>query len=291
MSKNTNINSLALLTKAVTLLAFLFTSSLALANSCADDYWTDGQWYDVGDTVEYDGDVYAAIYDNPGYNPVISTWFWEWTSAAGSCGFQREESNCVSNRWTDGQWYDTGDKVEYNGDVYRATFGNPGYEPDVSTYFWDWLSPNDASCNAQEELPPSNVGTGNDCGTQWHSANITTFSSYPDPNEFECPTAANCPWMGMFKGLDDRQSDSWVRQNNIIAVHSKDYEWLKGKTLKIKQGNREINATVLDECSDSDCAGCCSTNMGNKDTLIDLERYTMKRFGSHSGAVEWQICN
>ena len=286
MSKNTNINSLALLTKAVTLLAFLFTSSLALANSCADDYWTDGQWYDVGDTVEFDGNVYAAVYDNPGYNPVISTWFWDWKASAGSCAYQREDSYCVSNKWVDGKWYSAGDKVAYNGQVYRAAFGNPGYDPDISTYYWDWLATNDASCNG-----PANPGNGGDCGTQWHSANITTFSSYPDPNEFECPTWDNCPWMGMFKALDDRQSDAWVRQNNIIAVHSKHYEWLKGKTLKIKQGNREINATVLDECSDSDCAGCCSTNMGNKDTLIDLERYTMKRFGSHSGAVEWQICN
>lgn len=286
MSNNTNINLLTTLAKAITLLTFFFTSSIALANSCADDYWTDGQWYDVGDTVEYDGDIYAAVYDNPGYNPVISTWFWDWNASAGSCGYQREESNCVSNRWTDGQWYDAGDKVEYNGDVYRAVFGNPGYDPEISTYYWDWLSTNDASCNT-----PRNIGSGNDCGTQWYTANITYYSSYPDSNESQCRTADACPWMGLFKGLDGKQSSSWVRQNNIIAVHSKHYEWLKGKTLKIKQGNREINATVLDECNDSDCAGCCTTNMGNKDTLIDLERYTMKRFGSHSGAVEWQICN
>jgi hypothetical protein len=298
MKEKTTNNIRTTLAKTVALFTMLLVSSITFANDCAHDYWTDGQWYDVGDTVEFDGDIYVAVNDNPGYSPAGSPWFWDWkASAASSCSYHvrdlSSESSCVNNSWTDGQWYGVGDRVSYDGDIYVAKFGNPGYNPTISTYFWDWQSTNDTSCNSipHDVDTGNNVGTGNDCGTQWHSANITTFSSYPDPNEFECPDAANCPWMGMFKAIDDRQSSSWVEQNNIIAVHSKDYEWLKGKTIKIKQGSREINATVYDECNDSDCNGCCSTNMGNKDTLIDLERYTMKRFGSHSGAVEWQICD
>ncbi len=287
MREKTTNNVRTTLAKIVVLFTMLFVSNITFANDCAHDYWTDGQWYDAGDTVEFDGNVYVAVHNNPGYNPVVSHWFWDWkATAASSCSYhvrdEYNESNCVTNSWAYGEWYDVGDRVNHDGSIYVAKRGNPGYNPTTSAYYWDWQAVNDASCN--------NVGRGGDCGTQWHTANITTFSSYPDSNEFECRTADTCPWMGMFKAIDDRQSASWVQQNNIIAVHSNHYEWLKGKTIKIKQGTKEIDATVLDECNDSDCNGCCSANMGNKTTLIDLERYTMKRFGSNSGAVEWQIC-
>lgn len=287
----TNNNLASPLLKALTLLTFLFASSITLANSCADDYWADGQWYDEGDTVEFNGDIYTAANDNPGYNPEASPWYWDWQSTAGSCGYQRKiDTSCVNTPWTDGQWYDAGDKVSFDGSTYIATVDNPGYNPTISTFFWNWVTSNDATCNNNAAAPADHAGG------QWHTANITTFSSYPDPNEFECPTAENCPWMGQFKALPEKKSASWVQNNNIVAVHSDDYEWLKGKNVCIQQnkedgGVREIKAKVVDSCDDSDCAGCCSTNRGNKDTLIDLERYTMKRFGSHSGEVKWKICN
>ncbi len=289
MLKNTNNKVLSALAKILALLALLVTSNITIANNCAYDYWTDGQWYDTGDTVEYDGDIYAAVYDNPGYHPVISSWFWDWQSTAGTCSYQDSDDNsCVDNDWIDGQWYNRGDKVKYNGTNYIAVVGNPGYNPTISTYFWDWHSTNDASC---DQVETRNEVSGGDCGTQWHSANLTYYSSYPDPNASECRSAAECPWMGQFKGLADKKSEAWVKQNNIIAVHSRDYEWLKGKTLKIKQGSKEINATVYDECSDSDCNGCCSTNLGSENFLIDMEKNAMLRFGTYFGSVKWQICD
>lgn len=226
MLKIKHNNFLSTSLKTITLFILLISSNLTLANDCSQNAWVNNQAYKTGDMVEYDGNVYTAIYDNPGYNPAKSSWFWKLHTTAQNCNKQ------------------TGvDKISQ------------------------------------------------DCGTEWRSANLTYYSSYPDPNDFECRTASECPWMGKFKGVQDKQPESWVKQNNIIAVHSRDYEWLKGKTIKIKQDEKEINATVYDECSDADCKGCCSANLGNENFLIDMEKNTMLRFGNHYGSVQWQICD
>ena len=52
----------------------------------------------------------------------------------------------------------------------------------------------------------------------------------------------------------------------------------------------EIFVKVLDLCSDSDCNGCCTNNLGGDGYLIDIEKYTMQRFGSGSGEVNFQVC-
>ncbi|WP_425583303.1 glycoside hydrolase family 19 protein [Streptomyces luteosporeus] len=40
--------------------------------------WVAGTWYPTGTVVRYtDGHYYIAEHDNPGYDPVISTWYWD----------------------------------------------------------------------------------------------------------------------------------------------------------------------------------------------------------------------
>ncbi|RLV04393.1 chitinase [Streptomyces griseocarneus] len=40
--------------------------------------WTAGTWYPAGTVVRYtNGQYYKASHDNPGYDPVISTWYWD----------------------------------------------------------------------------------------------------------------------------------------------------------------------------------------------------------------------
>ncbi|MFF7652256.1 glycoside hydrolase family 19 protein [Streptomyces sp. NPDC007983] len=46
--------------------------------ACSYPDWVAGKWYATGDIVRYtDGRYYRAEHDNPGYDPVISTWYWE----------------------------------------------------------------------------------------------------------------------------------------------------------------------------------------------------------------------
>ncbi len=49
------------------------------SGACESETWQAGTSYGIGDVVYYaaDGGYYVAEHANPGYDPVISTWFWE----------------------------------------------------------------------------------------------------------------------------------------------------------------------------------------------------------------------
>jgi hypothetical protein len=147
-------------------------------------------------------------------------------------------------------------------------------------------------------------GSGGADGVEWRPANLTWYTSWPaccpesdnyDPSAdtTECEVYNGCTWAGYFAGVDGRQSASWVEANNIAAVHSDDFDTYRGKTLRLRQGDRQIDVTVYDMCSDNDCDGCCTQNASRVSPpfLIDLESYTKERFGSGSGTVEWYCVN
>jgi chitodextrinase len=44
--------------------------------TCNYPNWAAGTWYPAGSIVRFNGSYYIAEHDNPGYDPTISTWFW-----------------------------------------------------------------------------------------------------------------------------------------------------------------------------------------------------------------------
>lgn len=126
-----------------------------------------------------------------------------------------------------------------------------------------------------------------DDGLEWRTANLTTFTSYPEPGSEECEEFNGCTWAGHFAFVDGQMPESWVMSHDIAAVHAKDAGQYALKTLRVRQDGRQIDVTVYDMCSDSDCDGCCTANSAQTGFLIDLEKYTMERFGSYHGIVEW----
>jgi hypothetical protein len=128
------------------------------------------------------------------------------------------------------------------------------------------------------------------CEPTWYSAQLTHYESYPAPGSEECIAYNGCTWAGRFYGLENKMPLSWVKANNIVSVHMKDWSWLGLKTLKLRQGGKEILVKVYDACADSDCDGCCTQNLAGKKHLIDIEKFTMGRFGSGQGEVEFQVC-
>ncbi|MFI0815526.1 glycoside hydrolase family 19 protein [Streptomyces sp. NPDC021098] len=63
--------------------------------ACSYPDWGAGKWYVTGDIVRYtDGRYYRAEHDNPGYDPVISTWYWEPydCGSGGNAGFVVSEA-------------------------------------------------------------------------------------------------------------------------------------------------------------------------------------------------------
>ena len=135
---------------------------------------------------------------------------------------------------------------------------------------------------------PVDPGDPGDDDAEWHTANLTWFTSYPDPGSPECEDFNGCMWAGYFAFLDQQMSEDWVASHDIAAVHSDHADQYALKTLRIRQDDREIDVTVYDMCSDSDCDGCCTDNMSETGFLIDIESYTMERFGSGWGVVEWR---
>jgi len=123
----------------------------------------------------------------------------------------------------------------------------------------------------------------------WRKANLTWYTSYPDPGSEECIKYSGCEWSGQFAALPSKMPESWVKANNIASVHSKDFAAYKLHTLRLRQGTHQIDVKVYDMCADSDCSGCCTANSKSTGFLLDIEKYTAERFGANSGIVEW-VC-
>jgi hypothetical protein len=123
----------------------------------------------------------------------------------------------------------------------------------------------------------------------WRRANLTNFTSYPEPGSDECDNFNGCMWAGRFAFVNGQQTEDWVSQHNIVAVHERDADEYKLKKLRLRQDGRELDVTVYDECADSDCSGCCTNNAnrGGIGFLIDIESYTMEKFGSGDGVVDF----
>lgn len=124
--------------------------------------------------------------------------------------------------------------------------------------------------------------------TVWYQANLTWYTSWPEPGSEECIEYNGCTWAGYFAGVDGQMTEEWVKEHNIIAVHEKDWKKYKLKTFRLRMNGSTIDAVVYDMCSDSDCDGCCTENAGEIGFLIDIEKYTRERFdGNGDGVVEW----
>ncbi len=127
--------------------------------------------------------------------------------------------------------------------------------------------------------------------TVWNKATLTWYTSWPEPGSEECEDYNGCTWAGWFAGLEDQQTEQWVSEHNIIAIHEKDWNKYKLKTFRLRQNGRTIDAVVYDMCSDSDCDGCCTKNAGQLGFLIDIESYSCERLTGDKegcdGVVEW----
>lgn len=136
------------------------SSAPASGGSCPN--WAAGTFYQVGAVVRYNNAFYRAKNENPGYDPIISTWFWEpvascpggTTSSSSSAG---NNGSCAA--WVAGRNYYAGNTVSYNGSFFRAKYDNPGYDPLISTWFWEPTSSCNGSGNSSSSTP-TNPGTG-----------------------------------------------------------------------------------------------------------------------------------
>ena len=144
------------------------------------------------------------------------------------------------------------------------------------------------SSSSVENVAESSSSESVVADTVWHQANLTWYTSWPEPGSEECIEYNGCTWAGYFAGVEGQMTEEWVKEHNIIAVHEKDWKKYKLKTFRLRMNGSTIDAVVYDMCSDSDCDGCCTENAGDIGFLIDIEKYTRERFdGNGDGVVEW----
>ncbi|ABT16651.1 hypothetical protein ATCV1_Z517R [Acanthocystis turfacea chlorella virus 1] len=165
--------------------------------------------------------------------------------------------------------------------------------------------------SAAPKPSPSPSGGGCPSGG-WKDAWGSVYTSYPAPGSKEWDEYSGGKYLGLFAYINGKKSEDWVKSNNIASVfNSKNgrndnemkknyagkYIWVRNK----KNGNC-MKVQIVDTCGDGDCKGCCTrnANKSNSGMLIDLEKYTAKRFyGSgyyeNNGepanfeALEWQF--
>ncbi len=104
----------------------------------------------------------------------------------------------------------------------------------------------EAATNVKVLTPGCETSASGDGGALfWRRANLTNFTSYPEPGSDECINYNGCLWEGQFGTLNGKQPEAWVRANNIVAVHSRHFAQYKLRTLRLKQGTNKSTSRSM----------------------------------------------
>ena len=111
----------------------------ASAATCASS-WSSSTAYQGGAAVSYNGHNWTAKWWTQNETPGGSSGVW---ADQGTCGggTTPPPTDCNYPNWAAGHPYATGDVVRYtDGNLYRAEHDNPGYDPVISTWYWEPFS-------------------------------------------------------------------------------------------------------------------------------------------------------
>jgi predicted chitinase/chitodextrinase len=138
--------------------AVLPMSASSAAEACVAAY-NNSAVYTGSQRASYNGRNWTAKWWTQGEAPSTGgTGVW---ADNGACGGGTtpppNTGNCNHPNWAAGTWYPAGSIVKYtNGGYYRAKNENPGYDPVISTWYWEPFS-----CNGGGTTTPPPVGSGN----------------------------------------------------------------------------------------------------------------------------------
>ena len=136
-------------------LAAILPATTASAAACAAP-WQSSAVYTGGATVSHNGRNWLAKWWTQNEAPPGTSGVW---ADQGACGTSTPPpgGTCNYPNWVAGSWYATGNIVRYtNGLYYIAEHDNPGYDPTISTWYWDPYT-----CSGQPPSttnPPTNPG-------------------------------------------------------------------------------------------------------------------------------------
>jgi len=120
---------------------------------CTAPNWAEDVAYSTGAVVNYGGKSYKCLQPHtsqPGWTPAAVPALWQETGTCSGSGSTTTTTSttagsggaggggsCSYPAWQQGYNYHTGDIVIFNGSSYIAEHDNPGYDPTISTWFWD----------------------------------------------------------------------------------------------------------------------------------------------------------
>jgi chitinase len=139
----------------------------ASASDCATKY-SSSSVYTGGATVSYNSRNWSAKWWTQGEAPSTGgSGVWADKGACGGGGNpppppttpSPNPGNCTYAAWKAGTNYPAGSIVKYtNGKFYKASHENPGYDPVISTWFWDPFTCGNGGGNTPPPPPPNNPG-------------------------------------------------------------------------------------------------------------------------------------
>jgi chitinase len=128
-------------------LAIIIPITAADAATCTAPAWNASTAYNGGTQVSYDNHQYTAKWWSQGHRPdQYSGPDDEWRDNGACSGGGTPPppppgggTGCNHPDWAAGRTYHAGDIVRYapNGNYYKASHDNPGYDPTISTWYWD----------------------------------------------------------------------------------------------------------------------------------------------------------
>ncbi|MDH2429244.1 glycoside hydrolase family 19 protein [Sphaerisporangium sp. TRM90804] len=119
-------------------LAVILPTSPASAAACATA-WNSSAVYTGGMVASHNGRNWSAKWWTQGETPSTGgTGVWADQGACTGGGTTPPPSGCDHPAWVAGRAYVAGDIVRYtDGRYYRAEHDNPGYDPVISTWYWE----------------------------------------------------------------------------------------------------------------------------------------------------------
>ncbi|UVS80003.1 glycoside hydrolase family 19 protein [Actinokineospora sp. UTMC 2448] len=132
------------------------SASTAQAADCVTA-WVSSQVYTGGQTASHNGRNWSAKWWTQGETPgAAAVW-----ADQGACGGSTTPppGTCTASDWVAGRNYRAGDVVRYtDGRHYIAEHDNPGYDPTISTWYWNPHTCNGGTTTTTTTSPPAPGG-------------------------------------------------------------------------------------------------------------------------------------
>ena len=121
---------------AVLIPASAASASVSTADAACASAWGSSTVYTGGNVASYNSHNWSAKWWTQGETPGTTDVWADQGACSGGGG--NTPGTCSYPNWAQGQNYVVGNIVKYtNGQYYRATHDNPGYDPTISTWFWE----------------------------------------------------------------------------------------------------------------------------------------------------------